>query len=155
VTEPGAPPPTAQVRRARLALGLAGAACIGYGGWGVLTGGVATAPADTARWLAGSVLGHDLLLAPLAAAASWLLARTVPATTRPTVQGGLFVAGSLTLVAVPVLAGRGGHGNASSNPLNYPVNLAVALAAVAAGTAVVAAIRAWLARRSRRGVPDS
>jgi hypothetical protein len=59
------------------------------------------------------------------------------------------VAGAAVLVAVPVLAGRGGHGNASSNPLDYPRNLLVTVGAITAGTAA-AALLALLRTRSLR-----
>lgn len=138
------------MRRWRLALGTVGVAAAAYGGWGLLTGGVATAPPDTARWLLGGVLAHDLLLAPLVAATGWLVARTVPAAVRPTVHGGLFVAGTVTLVAVPVLSGRGGRSNPTTNPFDYPRNLLLVLAAVAAVTTVLAMARARRARATRQ-----
>jgi hypothetical protein len=137
---------TAQ-RRWRLALGAVGVAAAGYGGWGLLTGGVATAPRDTGRWLLAGVLAHDLVLAPLVAGTGWLLGRTVPAAARGTVQGGLFVAGTVTLVAIPVLSGRGGRSNPTTDPLDYPRNRLVVLAAVAVATAVLAAVRVRRARR--------
>jgi hypothetical protein len=124
----------------RVGVGLAGLALIGYGARGVITGGIATAPRDTARWLVAGVLGHDLLLAPLVAAVGWTVHHAVPARWRPFVHSGLFVAGTVVLVAIPVLTGRGGHGNASSNPLDYRRNLVIVLAAVAAGTALVALV---------------
>lgn len=126
------------IRVLRPALGLAGIGLLGYGVHRVRTGGLATDPRDLARWLVGGVLAHDLVIAGLTAGAGWLLARTVPAAARPAVQGGLLVAGSLVLVALPVLSGRGGHGNATVNPLDYPRNLGWCLLAVAAGTATVA-----------------
>jgi hypothetical protein len=134
------------IRAARWTLGLAGAGLIGYGAHRIASGGLATDPTDLGRWLLAGVLGHDLLIAGLTAAGGWLLTRLTPAAVRPAIQGGLLVAGSLTLVAVPVLSGRGGRGNPSTDPLDYPRNLAAALLAVAAGTAAAAA---WRLRRSR------
>ncbi|MEN3360359.1 MAG: hypothetical protein V7637_4341 [Mycobacteriales bacterium] len=136
----------------RWALGLAGGGLIGYGAHRIASGGLTTDPADLTRWLLAGVLGHDLLIAGLTAAVGWLLARLVPATVRPAVQGGLLVAASLVLIAVPVLSGRGGHGNPSTDPLDYPRNLAVALLAVAAGTAAAAA---WRVRRANRSARQS
>jgi hypothetical protein len=137
------------IRAIRALLGLAGAGLIGYGAHRIASGGLATDPADLARWLVAGVLGHDLLIAVVTAAGGWLLARLAPAPVRPAIQGGLLVAGSLVLIAVPVLSGRGGHGNPSTDPLDYPRNLAIALAAVAAGTAAAA-----LWRRRRRPAPE-
>jgi hypothetical protein len=140
----------ARMRRWRIGLGVLGTLLIAYGLRGILTGGVATAPRDTARWLLGGVVAHDLLLAPLVAVAGWVIARTVPRTMRPAIQGGLFVAGVLVLVAIPVLSGRGGHGNSSSNPLDYPRNLTIALGAVAIGSALAVAVLRAQRRSSLR-----
>jgi hypothetical protein len=136
------------LRRWRVTLAALGVLCIGYGVWGVLTGGVETAPADTARWLVGGVLGHDLVLAPLVAAVGWLVGRAVPRVARPIVQGGLLIAGAVALVAVPVLTGRGGHGNSSSNPLDYPRNLLIVLGAIGAATAAAVTIAVLRERRA-------
>jgi hypothetical protein len=138
------------IRAARCVLGLAGAGLIGYGAHRIASGGLTTDPADLGRWLLAGVLGHDLLIAGLTAAAGWLLTRVVPASVRPAIQGGLLVASSLVLVAVPVLSGRGGHGNPSTDPLDYPRNLTVALLAVAVGTAATAA---WRLNRAHRTDP--
>jgi hypothetical protein len=138
----------------RAGLGVAGAALIGFGVRGVLTGGIATAPRDTARWLVAGVLAHDLLLAPVVAVVGWTLHRTAPRRIRPFVQSGLFVAGAVVLVAIPVLTGRGGHGNASSNPLDYPRNLLLVLAAVAAGAALAAVAAVARSRWAGRRRPE-
>jgi hypothetical protein len=132
----------------RVALGVVGAAAISYGGWSILTGGIETSPAEVGRWLVAGVLAHDLVIASVVAVAGWLLTRLVPLSIRPTVQGGLYVAGAVTLVAIPVLSGRGGHGNPSSNPLDYPRNLLFLLAAIAAVTAVACAVRLAARRRA-------
>lgn len=135
------------VRRWRIGLGIVGIAAVGYGGWGVLTGGVATDWPVTAAWLLAGVLLHDLALVPVVAAAGWLLTRVVPADVRPVVRGGLVVAALVTVVALPVVSGRGDPDNPSSTPLDYPRNLALVLLAVAAATAVLAV------RRHRRVRP--
>jgi hypothetical protein len=137
------------VRAWRLGLGAAGLAAVAYGGWGVLTGGVATSWRATLAWGVAAALLHDLLLVGLVAAAGWLVGRLVPARVRPVVQGGLLVAGVLTLVALPVVTGRGDPTNPSTTPLDYPRNLVLVLLAVAAVTAVLAA-RRWRARRVSR-----
>ena len=115
-----------------------------------LTGGVATDWPVTATWLVGGVLLHDLVLVPAVAVVGWLVTRAVPAGARPVVRGGLLVGAVLTLVALPVLTGRGGAGNPSSTPLDYPRNLALILLAVAVLTAVLAAARVV---RSRSRLP--
>jgi hypothetical protein len=139
--------PATGVRAWRIGLGLAGIAAIGYGGWGVLTGGAATAWPVTAVWLLAGVLLHDLVLVPVVAAVGWLVTRLVPADIRPVVRGGLVVAALVTVVALPVVSGRGDADNPSSTPLDYPRNLAFVLVAVAATTAGLAV------RRHRRVRP--
>ncbi|MFL6129233.1 MAG: hypothetical protein ACJ73E_09215 [Mycobacteriales bacterium] len=129
------------VRGWRVGLGALGIAAIGYGGRGVLTGGVATDWPVTATWLLAGVLLHDLVAVPVVAVAGWLVTRLVPAPIRPVVRGGLAVAVLVTVVALPVVSGRGDPGNPSSTPLDYPRNLALVLLAVAAGTAVLAVRR--------------
>ena len=78
----------------------------------------------------------------------------MPAVCRPTVHGGLFVAGSVTLVAVPVLSGRGGRSNPTTNPLDYPRNLLLLLAAIALVTALLAAIQARRGRTAQTEPTD-
>ena len=139
------------MRAWRVGLGAVGIAAVGYGGWGVLTGGVATDWPVTAAWLLAGVLLHDLVLVPLVAAAGWLVTRVVPAPVRPVVRGGLVVAALVTVVALPVVSGRGDPGNPSSTPLDYPRNLALVLLAVALGTAAVVAVRRHRELRSAAG----
>ncbi len=103
-----------------------------------------------AVWLVAGVLTHDLVLIPLLAATGWLLARAVPAPVRPVLRGGLLIAAAITLVALPVLSGKGDPSNASLTPLDYPRNLAIVLAAIAAGTTVAALVQI---RRTHRLSP--
>ena len=136
------------VRAWRIVLGGLGVAAVGYGGRGVLSGGVATDWPATAVWLLAGVLLHDFVLVPAAAVAGWLVTRVVPGTVRPVVRAGLVVAALVTAVALPVVSGRGDPGNPSSTPLDYPRNLALVLLAVAAGTAALAVRRHRRLRRA-------
>ncbi|HYY12453.1 MAG TPA: hypothetical protein VE781_16060 [Kineosporiaceae bacterium] len=126
----------------------AGLGVLGYGLWLVVTSG---APFGVAVWLAGSLVGHDGVLAPLAVLAGAVVVRLVPAgPVRRVVAGGLSVAACLVLVALPALGTPGVPGNPTATPRDYPLGLAVLLALVAAGTAVLAVI-AGRARASGRG----
>lgn len=125
----------------RLVLGAAGVAGVLFGLRGLVSGGVATHWPVPAVWLVAGVLAHDLVLVPLVAAFGWGLARVVPTRIRPVLRGGLLVAAVVTLVALPVLSGKGDATNASLTPLDYPRNLAVVLGLIAAVTAVVAVLR--------------
>lgn len=136
--------------RARVLLGVLGVAAIVFGLRGVLTGGVATNWPVTLGWLVAGPLLHDLVVFPVVAAAGWVVARTVPEAVRPVVRGGLVVAALVTVVALPVLSGRGDRTNASLTPLDHGRNYALILGAIALVTAVLAVLRSRRARRDRR-----
>lgn len=125
----------------RVGLGAAGVAAIAFGLRGVLRGGVATDWPVTLAWLLAGPLLHDLVLLPAVAAVGWLVARTVPASVRPVVRGGLVVAAAVTAVALPVLLWPGDPRNPSLTPLDYPRNYALVLAGIAVVTAVLAVRR--------------
>jgi hypothetical protein len=100
---------------------------------------------DVALWLAGAIVLHDGIIAPLVLGIGLLLA-AVPA--RGAVRGALVVAGCLTMVALPVLLRPGRPTNPSALPLDYLRNWLLVLAAVAVLTGVL-----LLARRLLRRVP--
>lgn len=137
----GGPGGGGSVRVWRVVLGVAGLLAIGFGLRGVLRGGVATDWPVTVAWLLAGPLLHDLVVLPAVAAVGWVVARVVPASVRPVVRGGLLVAATVTVVAIPVLSGRGDPGNPSLTPLDYPRNYAIVLAAIAVVTAVLALLR--------------
>lgn len=136
------------VRAWRLALGVAGVAAVLFGLRGLLTGGPATDWPVTATWLLAGVLVHDLVVVPVVAGVGWLLARWLPEGVRPVVRGGLVVAATVTVVALPVLNAPGDPRNPSLMPLDYPRNLAVVLGVVGAVTVVLAVHRRWRAGRA-------
>lgn len=128
----------------RTALGAAGLALMAVGLYLLVTGGQFK---DVALWLAGAVVLHDLLVAPLVLAAGLLLAR-LPA--RGLLRGALVTAGCLTVIALPVLLAPGTPGNPSVLPLDYPRNWLLSLAAVAAVTGLVLAGRRLRGRARER-----
>lgn len=130
----------------RYGLGALGVAGVLFGLHGLVTGGVATYWPVPAVWLVAGVLVHDLLIVPAVAAAGWVLARAVPARARGVVRGGLLAAAAVTLVALPVLTGKGDATNASLTPLDYPRNYAIVLGAVAVVTVALAVLRTRRAR---------
>ncbi|MEW2634553.1 hypothetical protein AB0903_23665 [Streptomyces sp. NPDC048389] len=129
----------------RIVLGAAGLALMTVG-LSLLVGGGQFK--DVALWLAGAVLVHDLLVAPLVLGAGLLLA-LLPA--RGLLRGALITAGSLTAIALPVLLAPGTPGNPSVLPLDYPRNWLLSLAGVAAVTGAVLAARWLRGRRAARG----
>ncbi|MGW0750768.1 hypothetical protein [Streptomyces sp. NPDC002587] len=126
----------------RTAAGAVGTVLLSYGVLLLFEGGQY---ADVAIWLAGAVAVHDGIVAPLVLAAGLLLAGGRASST---VRGALIVAGSLTVIALPVLLRPGTPHNPSVLPLDYPRNWSLALVAVAALTALLHAAR-WV--RGRRG----
>ena len=133
------------MRVTRLLTGAAGAALMGVGVSLLLD---VRDPTDVVVWLCGAVVLHDALIAPAVLLAGLVLVR---GGLRGPVRAALIVAGSLTVVALPVLLRPGPRANSSVLPLDYPRNWLIALAAVAAVTALSTAAR----RRARRRRPPS
>ncbi|MFF3397794.1 hypothetical protein ACFYW6_04665 [Streptomyces sp. NPDC002659] len=127
----------------RIVTGALGIALMTVGAVLLLTGGQLK---DVALWLAGAIVLHDGIVAPLVLGVGLLLA-AVPA--RGTVRGALIVAGCLTAVALPVLLRPGTPKNPTVLPLDYVRNWLLALAAVAVLTGVLLAAR-WIRRRVPR-----
>ncbi|MFI1395526.1 hypothetical protein [Streptomyces sp. NPDC020681] len=124
----------------RIVLGALGLALMTAGATLLFTGGQIK---DVAVWLAGAVVLHDGIIAPLVIGVGLLLAG-IPA--RGTVRGALIVAGSLTVIALPLLLRPGAPTNPSALPLDYLRNWLLLLAAVAVLTGGLMVAR-WLLRR--------
>lgn len=133
--------------RGRWLLYAAGVGILGFGAQGLLHAADKTNPQRAALWLGGGVLVHDAVLAPLVLLGAGLVVRYVPLVARPVVQGALFVSGVLSLVALPLLTGRGGApDNPTTNPLPYEGNLGLVLLVVWTVAALLVAMR--VARRA-------
>ncbi|MDQ0939510.1 hypothetical protein [Streptomyces sp. V1I1] len=127
----------------RIVAGALGLALMAVGATLLLTGGQLK---DVALWLAGAIVLHDGIIAPLVLGVGLLLA-AVPA--RGTVRGALVVAGCLTMIALPPLLRPGAPTNPSALPLDYLRNWLLVLGAVAVVTGVLLAVR-WLLRKVPR-----
>ncbi len=138
------------MRALRYGVGAVGIAAVLFGLRGLITGGAATNWPQPAIWLVLGVLAHDLILVPTVAAVGWMLARAVPRAVRGVVRGGLLVAAVVTLVALPVLSGKGDPRNPSLTPLDYPRNWLLVLAGITVVTTVLV-IAGWFASRSGGG----
>jgi hypothetical protein len=126
-------------------------------GWAVMAAGVVGALFDAARanppalalWLAGSLVAHDFLIAPVVFALGIAVRRAVPVWARALVRVGLIVTGVLFLYSIPLLGGFGRDaGNPSILPGSYGPALLMTLGVVWAGVGV---LLAWAWRRRRRG----
>ncbi|MEX0171098.1 hypothetical protein [Streptomyces sp. LMG1-1-1.1] len=129
------------MRTLRYGIGGVGLALMGLGAW--LTAGEPE-PLGVLVWLAGALVLHDGILAPLVLGVGLLL---VGRSRRGLLRGASVVAGSVLLVTLPLLVRPGAPANPSVLPLPYGRNLAIVLAAVAVVTGVL-----YLVRR-RRDVP--
>ncbi|MDQ2837959.1 MAG: hypothetical protein M3Y42_10860 [Actinomycetota bacterium] len=120
----------------RVSLGIVGVGGIAYGIARILTDSKDTKPLPLLKWLIGSLLLHDAVIAPVVIGIGWLLARYVPDRARPFVQGALVTGGLISSVAL-VLIWRQGKTSAKSLALlqqNYLAHLLILLAIVAAVT---------------------
>ncbi|MFE4861935.1 hypothetical protein [Streptomyces sp. NPDC056670] len=120
----------------RTLLGAAGLALMAFGGlllWGRSTHW------DVLIWLAGAVVLHDGVIAPLVLAAGLLLGGLKK---RGLLRGALLSMGCLTLIALPLLLRPLPTANSSVLPLNYVRGLLVSLAVVAV-VAVLTGVARW------------
>ena len=136
--------------RPRVLLIVAGAALIGYGALGLLTADRGPAALRYLGFVVAGVLGHDLLLAPVALAVGALVARRSPAGLRGPLLAGMFTSLAVALIALPLLLGYGARtDDPSALPLDYRRGLVITLTAVWAGVSAVGLSR-WAWRRPRR-----
>ncbi|MFG3343963.1 hypothetical protein ACGF1Z_02735 [Streptomyces sp. NPDC048018] len=133
----------------RYVLGGAGLALTGIGAWQLAV--LPHAPA-VPLWLAGAVVLHDGVIAPLVLAVGLLVAAR-PA--RGVLRGALIVMGGVTLVTLPLLVRPGEPPNPSALPLPYGRNLAVVLAAVAVTAGALLLVRRRRARPQPRDADDA
>ena len=130
-----------------VALTVAGVALIGLGVSGIVT------DVGAGGWVAGvagAAVLHDGVLVPVVLAVGVATAR-VPGGYRGIVRSALVVAGFVTLVAFPLVLGKGRRADEPSRlPLPYDRNLAIVLGVIAAVAAGAAALRAVRHRRGRR-----
>jgi MFS family permease len=98
--------------RTRLVLGAVGVAMGAFGALRLLQLELEDL-LDAGLWLAGGVLLHDVVVAPLTIAVTLLATRVVPSRARTAVVVGVVVLATVTVTAIPVL---GGWGVRADNP---------------------------------------
>ncbi|MFD4992317.1 hypothetical protein ACFWH7_01100 [Cellulosimicrobium cellulans] len=145
--DPAAPPGAARpasavVRGARRVLVAGGAAAVAFGAWTAWS----TVPrgqwTSVLAWLAGGVVVHDAVLAPLALALGALVLPRVPPVWRAPLRGGLLAAGALAVLAVAVVAGAADRRHWSVVPQDPLPAIATAVLVVGAGVVVGAFLSA-------------
>ncbi|WP_328619200.1 hypothetical protein [Streptomyces sp. NBC_00354] len=100
-------------------------------------------PWRIALWLAGAVVVHDGLIAPLLIAVA-ALTGALGLRLHGIPRAALIVAGSLTAIALPPLLRPGGAANPTVVPLDYLRNWLLAMAAVAVAAGLWAGTRTAL-----------
>ncbi|MET9930432.1 MULTISPECIES: hypothetical protein [unclassified Streptomyces] len=136
------------LRTLRHAVGGLGVGLMGLGTWLVAAG---PDPGDVLVWLAGALVVHDGVVAPLVLTLGLLIAERPE---RGLWRGVLVVSGSVVLVALPLLLRPGPPPNPSALPLPYGRNLVIVLAVVAVGAVVLRLVRPWRQRSQRRTGTD-
>ena len=102
-------------------------------------------------FLVGVLVFHDALFLPLTIGAGALIGWLVPAALRGTVRAAAVVSLALTVVALPLVLGRGRvPDNPSVLPLRYGAGLLISYAAIWLAAGLVEAVRRWR-RRVRPG----
>lgn len=145
------PPALRPATLLRYGLGALGLAGMAFGATLLLTDPHISGRPAVLGWLAGSVIIHDALLAPTVIALG-ALAATRP---RRHLRRPFIVAGSLILIALPLLLRPRPTANPSVLPLDYPRGLAIAVGTVVA-LALCGAAGRWARERWRgRGPRDS
>ena len=140
------------MRAARAALGALGVAGIVWGAW-LLSDDGFDRLRSTALWLAGVVVLHDFVLAPLVVALGVVAVKVLPRHHRAVAAVAFLIWGGLTLAVANVLSGVGGKPDMDSL-LNRPYVSAwlVLTGLIVVGAVVTAALRAR-PRRARARHP--
>lgn len=142
-------PPREDPRGAPWWLGLAvGGGIATFGLIGLLHNEEQTRPGNLVKYVAGSVIAHDGLLAPAVLVLGFVLSRLLPAAVRGGVQGTLAVCGIVALMSIPVLRHDGRRpDNPSLLPHDYTENLLIVLAVILVAGLTLTAVTA-VRRRS-------
>lgn len=123
----------------RLGLGALGVAGMLWGVWSLADDG-REALVSVAIWLAGGVIIHDFVMAPIAVAVTVVTARFLPAPARMPAAAAFIVWATCSVAFIAVLSGQGGKaGNDTILDRNYTLTwivFTVLLAAVATAASV-------------------
>ena len=149
--------PGGPVRVARVVLVGVGAVLVGVGGGALVAGVPPRQWLGILLWMAGAVVLHDALFAPLVLIGSRLLRRLgarVSWLQVAVVQVALVLGAAITLIAIPGIAAQStGARNPTVLVFPYALHLAVAWAAI--GVLTAATVLAIALRRRRPASPPS
>jgi hypothetical protein len=135
---------------------------VAYGVYGIFHNHIDTRPTlkarELGRFFAGLLVGHDVLVVPLALLVGLAVNRLVPGRVRSFVQAAMIVSATLVLFAYPAVRGFGRHVDPANHtlvPRNYAHGLLLSIALVWAAALVLAAVKLLRGRRHRRrSAPD-
>jgi hypothetical protein len=134
------------VRGVRALLVLAGVGCGLWGLW-LMRDFTREQLTSEAFWLAGGVVLHDAVLAPVVVAIGYAASRVLPAHWRSSTATAFVLWGTLTVTFLPVLSGQGGKpGNDTILGKPYVLSWVVLTLVLVAG-AVAGAV--WRRRQTR------
>lgn len=143
-------------RAIRFCLGGVGVIGIAYGALRLLQNAHNTThPEKLGEWLIGSLLVHDLIIAPVVLGLGWLAKLALPSRARTFVLGALVAAGLVTAIGVVLNHRRGQTASPTLALLNqnYKANLLI-LYAVIAGVALAGyAASVWRDRQRNERSP--
>lgn len=106
-------------------------------------------------WLIAIVIIHDGIVSPLIIGVGALLDRLVPPRARSFIQGGLIMAGMVTVIAIPMIIKQGTYPPVKALlEQNYGLNLGILLGLIAALCLVGYAIRVARDPRPERAAAE-
>ena len=134
----------------RWTVGGAGLAVLGYAVLGAAAD-TGVNPVGHLTFLATLLIGHDLILMPVAVGVGALVARYAPTWARGPAQAALYASAVLTFLALPFVIGAGRRpDDPSALPLHYGRGLLLLLGVVWLTAAAIAVQRRRRSHRARR-----
>jgi hypothetical protein len=130
------------LRIAQGVLAAVGTALAAVGAWLLLASGPGNV-VSASVWLAGGVVAHDALLAPVTVFVVLVASRVVPRWLRAPMAVGFVVLGTVTVAAIPVL---GRFGARPDNPSLLDRNYAAGWLVFAAVVVIAVSIAGWRRR---------
>ncbi|WP_017934456.1 hypothetical protein [Nocardioides sp. Iso805N] len=134
----------------RAGLVVVGLILLAYGGWLLLHTQRPAQLAQATTWALAAVVLHDALIAPLALTLGWIGGRALPRTVARAATVAFVLAGTLTIVAIPVLDGyAAGGANHTLLDRDYVGGWILVIALILLTTAVGAAASGLVHRFDR------